>query len=348
MSDEPSNTKINKSTNKNKRTEEIDETLNCSSLKCFGEEGSKQLQCCACQRWVHYRCTELPAYMIQAFIEKRIKKYYYCACCVTVPKELEIELQLETSEQKEIKRLRREVRRCENLIKVVEENSRMANKLLAEKANTIDEGKIEQMIDKKMEKIEAILVQHQKATENKTYASVAQQNEQQNDFKTIMKLARIEEISDERDRRVRENNVILHGVKEGEDESAEERSAKDKIYVNKFFETLEETGRTPSFIGRIGKKTEKNRPIKIAFNSENDKKTIFRKLKMLKNKEEYKGVAVAEDFTESERKVLKLWSDKAKERNKDETNGAIWRVRGSPKKGTMHLKKFPAPPASQK
>ena len=152
MSDEPSNTKINKSTNKNKRTEEIDETLNCSSLKCFGEEGSKQLQCCACQRWVHYRCTELPAYMIQAFIEKRIKKYYYCACCVTVPKELEIELQLETSEQKEIKRLRREVRRCENLIKVVEENSRMANKLLAEKANTIDEGKIEQMIDKKMEK----------------------------------------------------------------------------------------------------------------------------------------------------------------------------------------------------
>ena len=69
---------------------------------------------------------------------------------------------------------------------------------------------------------------------------------------------------------------------------------------------------------------------------------------MLKNKEEYKGVAVAEDFTESERKVLKIWSDKAKERNKDETNGAIWRVRGSPKKGTMHLKKFPAPPASQK
>ena len=70
-----------------------------------------------------------------------------------------------------------------------------------------------------------------------------------------MKLARIEEISDERDRRVRENNVILHGVKEDEDESAEERSAKDKTYVNKFFETLEETGR--SFIGRIGKKNRK-------------------------------------------------------------------------------------------
>ena len=50
-----------------------------------------------------------------------------------------------------------------------------------------------------------------------------------------MKLARIEKISDERDRRVRENNIILHGVKKGENESAD-LSAKDKIYVNKFFE----------------------------------------------------------------------------------------------------------------
>ena len=91
-----------------------------------------------------------------------------------------------------------------------------------------------------------------------------------------LKLARIEEIADDDDRWVRENNVILHGVKEGEDESAEERSAKDKIYVNEFFETLEETGRTPSFIGRIGKKTEKNRLIKIAFNSKTDKKQYSR------------------------------------------------------------------------
>ena len=42
---------------------------------------------------------------------------------------------------------------------------------------------------------------------------------------------------------------------------------------------------------------------------------------MLKNKEEYKGVTVAEDFTESERKVLKLWSDKAKERKRMKQTG---------------------------
>ena len=100
--------------------------------------------------------------MIQALIKKRKKKYYYCACCVTVPKELEIKLQLKTGEQKEIKRIPQEVRRYENLIKVVEENSRIANKLLAEKASTIDEGKIEQMIDKKMEKFSSNIKKRQK------------------------------------------------------------------------------------------------------------------------------------------------------------------------------------------
>ena len=40
--------------------------------------------------------------------------------------------------------------------------------------------------------------------------------------------------------------------------SAEERSAKDKMYVNKFFETLEETGQTPSVIDRIGKTEKKS------------------------------------------------------------------------------------------
>ena len=72
--------------------------------------------------------------MNQALIKKRIEKYYYCACCVTVPKESEIKLKLKTSEQKEIRRIRQEVCRFENLINVVEENSRMANKLLAKKS----------------------------------------------------------------------------------------------------------------------------------------------------------------------------------------------------------------------
>ena len=100
-------------------------------------------------------------------------------------------------------------------------------------------------------------------------------------------------------------------------------------------------------IGRIGKKqAEKSRPLNIAFRSENDKKAIFKKLRMLKDKDEFKGIAVAEDFTEAERKIIKMWSDKAKTKNKEETNGVIWRVCGSPKSGSMRLKKFERAPES--
>ena len=44
---------------------------------------------------------------------------------------------------------------------------------------------------------------------------------------------------------------------------------------------------------------------------------------MLKGKDEFKGVAITEDLTEAERRVVKMWSDKAKDRNKknEDENG---------------------------
>ena len=81
-----------------------------------------------------------------------------------------------------------------------------------------------------------------------------------------MKMANLEEIADERDRRSRENNIILHGVKETENPTDE------NTFVDKFLTTLEETEKKPNFIGRIGNKEEnKKRPIKIAFKNENEK-----------------------------------------------------------------------------
>ena len=54
--------------------------------------------------------------------------------------------------------------------------------------------------------------------------------------------------------------------------------------------TLEETEKKPTFIGRIGKKEEnKNRPIKIAFKNENEKKAIFKKLGMLKGNVDFEA-----------------------------------------------------------
>ena len=68
------------------------------------------------------------------FIEKRIEKYYFCANCITVPKELEKEVCAKSYEQQETRRLRKEIQRCENLVKTVDENIKKTNKLLSEKA----------------------------------------------------------------------------------------------------------------------------------------------------------------------------------------------------------------------
>ena len=91
----------------------------------------------------------------------------------------------------------------------------MVNKLLSEKIDRIDEKNIEKIIDSKLEKIEAIL--EKQVAEKKSYASVT--NSQPSDFKSIMKMAKIEEISEERDRRSRASNIIVHGVKEDREEA---------------------------------------------------------------------------------------------------------------------------------
>ena len=67
-----------------------------------------------------------------------------------------------------------------------------------------------------------------------------------------MKITEVEEISEERDRQPRANNIIIHGAKEIE--STDQSQNTDQTFVNKFFETLEETDEKPSFVERIGRK----------------------------------------------------------------------------------------------
>ena len=74
-------------------------------------------------------------------------------------------------------------------------------------------------------------------------------------------------------------------------------------------------------------------------NSEKDKQQLMKNLPRLKDQEMFKGVSVAEDYTQAEREIIRKWRDEA--RNKTEQDpDFIWRVRGSPKK-RMTLKKFP-------
>ena len=150
-----------------------------------------------------------------------------------------------------------------------------------------------------------------------------------------MKVAQVENISDERDRKFRVTNLIIHGVKDDD-------NSKDNEWFQKFKEDVG-VNLTAKFIGRIGKPNAlKRRPLKIVLKSVEGKRSVFSNLNKLKGKSEYTGVSVSEDFTSAERCVIKSWVKKAKEKTEKEgyESNVCYKMRGSPKNGTMRLKKF--------
>ena len=75
--------------------------------------------------------------------------------------------------------------------------------------------------------------------------------------------------------------------------------------------------------------------------NESDKNRVLASLSQLKGKDNYIGVSITEDYSLKERELIKGFSQKAKDANKneDENSQFIWRVRGTPKNG-LFLKKF--------
>ena len=78
--------------------------------------------------------------------------------------------------------------------------------------------------------------------------------------------------------------------------------------------------------------------------TEEERSSILSNLRNLKGIPEYKTISVIEEFTITERRMIKDWPDKVKEKNKNESPDSkfVWRVRGSPKNG-LQLKRFLKP-----
>ena len=70
-------------------------------------------------------------------------------------------------------------------------------------------------------------------------------------------------------------------------------------------------------------------------NTEDEGNRILSNLRNLKYIPEYKTISVTENYTITERRMIKDWSGKVKEKNKNESPDSklVWRVRGIPKNG---------------
>ena len=216
-------------------------------------------------------------------------------------------------------------------------------KKLEKVGNVIKESLLQQVREnnKKMEeKLNQVI------TENKSYAdtlknNLSERHNQSNagcsDFRSIIKENKNDELITERERQLRATNIIIHGV----GEEIENAMEKDEEFVTAFLGKLGIESKSSSNV-RLGNfDPNKTRPLKLKMSSEAEKENIMSRLPNLKNAEDrFRKVSVTEDYTVEERKEIKKYVEKAKEQNRNETRGIIWKVRGTPKNG-LEIKQFP-------
>ena len=149
--------------------------------------------CVRCKRSVHYRCTQLPPYQIQLFLDKQKSTHYKYVCpnCVEVKKEITELVPVTTrtlpSLRREVDKLRRELDACNGLLKQNELDRKLMDDQKSELENlknklSTDPGLhtfeyVEQQIEEKLESfklmIEETIKTECKALSEKSYADVA-------------------------------------------------------------------------------------------------------------------------------------------------------------------------------
>ena len=174
-----------------------------------------------------------------------------------------------------------------------------------------------------------------------TYADmVSTHKKTASDFREIMLATKNEEIMEEHQKKRRAKNLIVHGMSNNSTEN-------DKEFINEMLKDLQIGQINIKHIERIGNNNnntigERGRPLKIEFNNEEDQRKVFSNLRNLKGKNIYIGISVREDYTYSERALIKNFIEQAKAKNLEENaknSDIVWRVRGTPKNG-LSLKWF--------
>ena len=138
------------------------------------------------------------------------------------------------------------------------------------------------------------------------------------DFRAIIEEAKNAELVEEKEKKLCSKNLIIHGVEESSCNNKNGAIKSDSICVNNFIAALKvtSTAKSASRIGLLAQ--DKNRPTKVVMNAKEERNRILSNLRNLKGVPEYKTISVTEDYTITERRMIKDWSNKVKEKNKNE------------------------------
>ena len=134
------------------------------------------------------------------------------------------------------------------------------------------------------------------------------------DFRAIIEETKNTELVEEKEKKLRSKNLIIHGVEESSSDKEDDAIQSGDICINDLIAQLKviSTVKSASRIGLPSK--DMNQPIKATMNAEEERNCILSNLRNLKDIPEYKTISVTEDYTITERQRIKDWSDKAKEK----------------------------------
>ncbi|XP_066923725.1 uncharacterized protein DDB_G0284459-like [Clytia hemisphaerica] len=264
----------------------------CTPDNCFMNEIVKDndvLQCRRCERFVHYACTELPAYQIQLCLQYKSRRFE-CAKCVTVTPILLEKIKTSTE------RVRKD--KATNTDKV-NNGEQQGDKSTNARLDRL-EKKIEKLLDKE---------DVAKKKKQRTYAETTK-----------------EELKKQEVTMKQQTYASITELKETRDETLEEQRTSDKDYVEEFVSN--QMGLKVHIVSaeRIGARknemfrTKRWRPLKVVLRNEEEKRQILASVHKLKKI--ITDLRVTDDFSKKERETIKEWHRNAKEKTKLQKDGS--------------------------
>jgi len=122
------------------------------------------------------------------------------------------------------------------------------------------------------------------------------------------------------EREKRKNNVIIYNLPESQVENEEEHGQEEENSVKKICEITEVPFEVVESTTRLGVKKGKDRPLKVIFTNEQDKRKVVKNSARLKQQSSHDKVAITPDYTIRQRENNnKLKSEVAKRRVTDPT-----------------------------
>jgi len=166
------------------------------------------------------------------------------------------------------------------------------------------------------------IVKAKEVVDNLSGKSYADATKEEDNIKSVIKVARAQEREEDHERKKEAKNFIIHGVKEQQHDSIDENKIADEKYVKDLIKDTH-VPVTIKFSSRIGARNEdKNRPIKVILRTEDEKSSLMRSLGNLQQYPSYKGISITEDLTLAERDQYKTYLEKANKKNQDESYDA--------------------------